>query len=459
MKGLSHWNYRPFTHVTQLGQRRLPVVCRVAPGVRRFEFQWYDDGFDGEHAVRYRVRGAGKWTSLPLAGDTVPLEDLEDETDYEFIVYRLGAEGESRLKLARTGFVPGTVINYIHPMEREINPLGYCPSSPTIVRLPSGALLCGHDVWAPAKPSNVTQLFRSADEGGTWRYVTDLCPCLWPELFVHRGALYILACTEEYGDLVVSRSDDEGATWRAPAHIMTGGGHTEIGPHKAPVPVVEHEGRLHTAIEFGAWRIRDHQSTILSIDVDADLMEPANWRYGAFLPLDRSWKGMPEGIRAGYIEGNVVVGPDGELRNLLRIDHPSSGRAVLLRGNSADPEAQQTFEGVVPCPVGSNSKFQMARDPVTGKYIAVGTEQTGAFHGRTVLSMAASDDLYGWKVVYRLFDYHDADPAKVGFQYPDWIFSGDDLCVQVRVAFNQADTFHNGNFSIFTKVEDFRRYL
>ena len=44
---------------------------------------------------------------------------------------------------------------------------------------------------APAKPSNVTQLFKSTDEGKTWRYVADLSPCLWPVLFVHRGKVYV----------------------------------------------------------------------------------------------------------------------------------------------------------------------------------------------------------------------------------------------------------------------------
>jgi len=469
MRGLKHWNYKPFTHLTDLESRKLPVVCRVAPGIGKIEFEWYDHGCDGGHAVRYRPADSETWTICPLTEPVVQLEGLLDQTDYEFVVYRTQADGESQLKYARTGFIPGTVINYIHPREREINPLGYCPSSPTICRLPSGALLSGHDIWAPNKPSNIGQLFKSTDEGRTWRYVTDLCPCMWPELFVHRGRLYALSCTMEYGDLQISCSDDEGETWCRPVVLMAGGGFTEIGPHKAPVPVVEHNGRLYTAIEFGSWKIHDHQSTILSIDADADLMEPENWQYGPFVQMNRSWPGAPEGIKGGYIEGNVVVGPDGVIRNMLRLDYPGTGKAVLLRANPEDPEAPQEFEAVISCPVGANSKFEMHRDPVTGKYIAFGTEQvedvkypgTNTLHAdqRLVLSMAVSDDLHHWKVVHRLFDYRDLDAETVGFQYPDWLISGDDIYVQTRVAFNGADTFHNGNCETFAVVKNFRQYL
>ena len=136
MRGLTHWNYKPFTHLINQEPRMLPVVCRVAPGVSRFEIEWYDHGSDGPHALRWRVADTDEWNETPLDGPTAAVENLADMTDYEFRVVRVGAEGESQLKYAHTSFIPGTVINYIHPREREINPLGYCPSSPTSAACP-----------------------------------------------------------------------------------------------------------------------------------------------------------------------------------------------------------------------------------------------------------------------------------------------------------------------------------
>ena len=57
-----------------------------------------------------------------------------------------------------------------------------------------------------------------------------------------------------------------------------------------------------------------------------------------------------------------------------------------------DPEAKLELDRIVDCPLGSNSKFQLYQDPVTKKYIMIGTEQAEDKPNRTVLSMAVSED-------------------------------------------------------------------
>ena len=467
MRGQDRWNYKPYKDLIHLDERLLPMVSRVAPGEDRITFEWYDNGDDGPHEVFYRLADEGEWRCRPLNASPAVLEGLMPDRDHEFYISRQDGTAKSVRKYARTGFYPGTIICYIHPRQHEIEPFGSCPSSPTLCRLPSGALLSGCDIWSQYGYSDVAQLFRSDDEGQSWRYVTDLCPCIWPKLFVHRGKLYALSCASVYGDLQITCSEDEGETWSAPRAIMHGFGFTEFGPHKAPVPVVEHKGRLYTSVEFGSWKMGDHQSTLLSIDADADLMQPENWQFGPLLKVDPSWPGVPQHLACGYIEGNAVVGPDDRVYNMLRFDYPGTGKACLLRAGEG-PEDRQVFEAVVDCPVGANSKFEVQRDPVTGKYIAIGTEQLpeitradGSFlsQQRLLLSMAVSDDLRSWKIVHRLFDYRGEDPEKVGFQYPSWLFSGDDIYVQTRLAFNGADTYHNGNCEIFSVVRNFRQYL
>lgn len=463
MRGETGWNYRPYSRLIDMDVREKPFVCRIEPFAGGFRFQWFDNGREnGRHVLRYRkYRSVGEWKEAALDGNEQTLVGLEDEADYEFIVARADGTGESHLRLVRTGDVPGTVVNYLHPEDTTFSYSGHSLCSPSIVRLPSGDLMTAMDVYSGQfGNSKLTQLFKSNDNGGTWRYVTDIYPSFWPKLFVHRGKLYLLSCTQDYGDLVIGRSEDEGKTWSKPVHILSGCGPSEMGPHKAPMPVIEHEGRLYTGVDYGCWRHRQHHNGLASIDADADLLDAGNWHFTPFVRFDKNWPGAPVGDCPGCIEGNAVVAPDGKVCNMLRIDiascAPDHGKAVLLEMDG--PDEPMRLRAIVDCPLGSNSKFQLMRDPVSLKYIMIGTEQDAAAGkpGRTVLSMAVSDDLVNWRVVKRLIDYRNADPTSVGFQYPDFIFDGVDLLVLVRTAFGRARNFHDANYQTLHRVANFR---
>ena len=139
---------------------------------------------------------------------------------------------------------------------------------------------------------------------------------------------------------------------------------------------------------------------------------------------------------------------------------PNTGKVIIFDVDTTDRGAKYLFNAISDCPLGSNSKFCVKTDPVTGKYIMIGTEQIlGKPLNRTVISLAVSDDLHDWKVTTRLFDYSDMDPARVGLQYPDWVFDGDDILLLLRVGYNQADTHHNSNCITFSRIGDFRQYL
>ena len=466
MRGNTGWNYKPYTRLIDLDVREKPFICRVAPFETGFEIQWFDHGQpEGGHALYYRgYTSLKEWNIVPLEGDTARIENLIEEYDYEFKVVRTDGTGESGVRLARTGFVPGTVVNYLHPEDKTYAFSGHSLCSPTIVKLLSGDLMTAMDVFTGQfGNSKLTLLFKSKDGGKNWRYVTDIYPSFWPKLFVHKGKLYLFSGTQDYGDMVIGRSDDEGETWTNPTHIISGCGPNEMGPHKGPMPVIEFNHRLYTAIDYGCWRHQQHSNGLLSIDVDDDLLDAANWRFTPFTRYDPNWENAPKGFCPGCIEGNAVVSPDGVISNYLRIDHPNCvpkyGRAVVLRGKNDDPEAKLELDRIVDCPLGSNSKFQLYQDPVTKKYIMIGTEQAEDKPNRTVLSMAVSEDFYTWKVVKRILDYRHADPAHVGFQYPDWMFDGDDILLLVRTAFGRSFNFHDANYQCFIRIENFRQYL
>lgn len=239
------------------------------------------------------------------------------------------------------------------------------------------------------------------------------------------------------------------------------------GPHKAPMPVIEHAGRLFTAIDYGSWTAdQGHASGMLSVDADADLLVAENWTISdSFLAYDPNWEGAIQGICRGALEGNMVVSPNGELINMLRYQMsqgvPNHGMALQLLADAEHPEKPLSFLRFVEMNGGSDSKFHLLRDPVTGKYAAICSEYVpGKRPGmRTVLSLAASDDLINWRIAKRLIDYRDASPAEVGFQYCDFIIDGEDILFVCRTAFNCARNHHDANYTTFHVIENFRSLL
>ena len=65
--------------------------------------------------------------------------------------------------------------------------------SPSILRLPDGALLASHDYFGlPNCPRNhedeesLTSIYRSEDDGVTWMNITHIMNCYWSSLFFSR---------------------------------------------------------------------------------------------------------------------------------------------------------------------------------------------------------------------------------------------------------------------------------
>ena len=69
----------------------------------------------------------------------------------------------------------------------------------------------------------------------------------------------------------------------------------------------------------------------------------------------------------------------------------------------------------------------------------------------------ASDDLYNWRVAEDLLDYSAEDSKRIGFQYVDFLFDGDDLVYLCRTAINGANDFHNSNYITFHRIKNFRK--
>jgi len=304
VRGHSAWHYRPYSPLDRFEKRDLPYICRLAPGEPTVELEWFDRGSEGTHVLYYRVRNSGDaYRKQELMGSTAVADQLEIDCDYEIYVAREDGSGHSDMRLFRTGAAVGTVVNYLHPEDETYAYSGRSLCSPSIVKLPSGALLASMDVFAGRAPQNLSLLFRSDDGGLHWHYVCDLFPCFWGKLFWHKGELFMLAHASEYGHLLIGKSQDEGKTWSAPVTILPGAG-TWVGrgPHKAPMPVVELLGRLYTGIDYGSWSTGGHGNGLLSIDAESDLMVAENWQCTGFLPYDENWEGAASGKSGGGLE-------------------------------------------------------------------------------------------------------------------------------------------------------------
>jgi hypothetical protein len=450
-------------------------ITRLAPNNRRLQVDWMKSGIPSGVSLAIQYTTSGKdWddcVSFSVEHDQkrAMISNLENGLDYRLRLVALDDQEqvlvESATRLFRTGFVPGVAVNYIHPEDYTYNFSGRSPASPSIVKLPTGKLIASHDVFWGNHGQNLTLVFQSSDEGNTWEFLSEISPCFWGKLFLHRSALYMLSTSTEYGALLIRRSDDQGRTWSEPTEILPAGDRKSGGPHKAPVPVLEYQGRLFSAVELGSWSLGGHDAGVISASVDTDLMDPKSWTVTPFLPYDPTWPGtIRDGENPSMLEGNVVVTPNGELVNILRYHtrggQPDYGKAIMLDIDKDRPGAPLKFRQVIDFE-GNMSKFTILYDEQSKKYWSlVNRVTTENVNQRNVLTLVSSTNLVDWNIEADILNYEDngwpEDLTKVGFQYVDWLIDHDDILFLSRTAINGAWNFHNANHITFHRIENFR---
>jgi hypothetical protein len=374
-----------------------------------------------------------------------------------------GGDGAHKAPAAEPAAVPGVVIDHSPASS------GIYIGSPSLAVLTNGDYVASHDEFGPKSTEHtraVSHIFQSQDRGATWKKISTIDGAFWSSLFTHHGALYLLGPDKHHGNVLIRRSTDGGVTWTSPTNSSAGLLRGDGQYHCAPMPVIEHGGRLWRAMEWRnppiAWGI-NYRAGMLSVPVGADLLNASNWRSSNFLPSDRAWNGADMGA---WLEGNAVVTPAGELVDLLRVQTKSPDeRAAIVHispdGKTAsfDPAA-----GFIKFPGGAK-KFTIRFDPQTRRYWSLASIVLDRYRasdpGRTrnTLALTSSSDLLNWEV--RCILLHHPDVARHGFQYVDWLFDGEDIIAACRTAFDDAQggahNCHDANFLTFHRFANFRR--
>lgn len=361
-----------------------------------------------------------------------------------------------------TSKVPGRVITHI-PAQSRIY-IG----SPGLVVLPDGKYLAKCDWFGPGSTQTKrgqTRVFVSSNKGHDWQWLADVPDLFWATIFTYQSTVYLLGTSKEYGDMVIRRSNDGGRTWTeakdANSGLLRAGKY-----HCAPMPIIEHKGRLWRGFEdaegTGGWG-KSFRAFMMSIPIGVDLLKAQNWTNSNPIGRDATWN---DNDFNGWLEGNAVVTPDGKIVDILRVDtkSPDEKAAVISISDDGKTSNFDPKTGFIPFPGGAK-KFAIRFDPQTklywslSNYIPPRHKRPGPASLRNTLALISSPDFHNWTVKTVLL-YHP-DTARHGFQYVEWLFEGDDIIYTSRTAYDDglggAHNNHDANFLTFHRAANFRR--
>lgn len=365
--------------------------------------------------------------------------------------------------------VPGVIIAHTPAYKRIF--IG----SPSIIKLTNGDLIASNDFFGPnseARPNgqSFTRIYRSTDQGASWSIVTDLSGQFMSTLFLHQDVLYIMGVSGGYSNgnhVVIRKSLDNGNSWSNPT-TNTAGKLLDGKYHTAPTPVITHSGRIWRTMEdaYGPSNIfaKQYRALMMSAPVDSDLLDSLSWTVSNPMAYDTTYM---HGYFWGWLEGNAVVSPSGQMLNILRVHTFSQNREQAALVEVSNDGTLATFDastGFVDMP-GSMKKFTIRYDATSGRYWTLANYVPNEYHNirpldkiRNTLALCSSADLRSWSVDSTVIHHPDIDLH--GYQYVDWQFDGNDIIAVSRTSHDDgvggAANHHDANYLTFHRITDFR---
>lgn len=277
-------------------------------------------------------------------------------------------------------------------------------------------------------------------------------------LFVAKGSdnvsdvLYALGTG--VGGVIAARSLDFGVTWNTSLVAQgywSGGG----------TPVLRHNGMLYRALEIdkaGYFPFpQSKQASLLWAREGTDLLDTSSWHSAPPLEFNREWITSPwdkfNWASPGFLEGNPVISPDGNIVNVLRVNSlPYANVGLILTFNGSHLE----FTKMIGFP-GGMSKFdiRLNQSRSSNVYVSVANNVVHDYcpSARNNLSMTISNDLVTWNIKKVLIEddsgLSELDSMRyTGFHYVSWQFDADMPNVihcLVRTAYRGSNSYHNSN--------------
>jgi len=346
--------------------------------------------------------------------------------------------------------------------------------SPSLAILPNGHFVASHDFFGPESNEHVkatSRVYRSKNRGRSWKQIAEIEGAFWSKLFVHQGKLYFLGTDRHHGNTIIRHSENGGKEWTMP--LDSNSGLLLAGEyHCAPGPAIIHDGRLWRGMESAMGEIKKwgkrYGTFMMSIPIDADLLRSENWTFSNILYHNPTYL---NGSFGGWIEGNAVVSPAGEMWNMLRVandDVVAEEKAAIVK---VSPDGKiSSFDpatGFIPFDGGSK-KFTIRYDHKSNLYWTISNiipEKMRQAHPkrktssiRNTQALLSSKDLINWNLEHVLLRHADVDYH--GFQYVDWQFDGEDIIFLSRTAHDDglggAHNNHDANFLTSHRIQDFR---
>lgn len=364
--------------------------------------------------------------------------------------------------------VPGVVIAHSPASS------GQYIGSPSICILSNGNYLASHDFFGPKSTehtSAVSEVYLSKNKGKTWVKISQIQGQFWSKLVEIQGKLFIMGTNKHHGNTIIRNSQDGGYTWTEPIDaehgLLLAGEY-----HCAPMPFLEHNGRLWRAMEDAMGPIKTwgkrYGTFMMSMPLDADPMKAASWTKTNVLRYDSTYLNHQFGA---WIEGNAVADPQGQVWNILRVDNKSTMDefAAMVKISADGKEASfDTTRGFIRFPGGAK-KFSIRYDAKSKLYWTISNvipEEIKAKNQgknpasfRNTLGLFFSKDLQIWEVKKIIF--HHPDEIKHGFQYVDWQFQGKHIVLASRTAYDDeeggAHRSHDANYLTFYRIKRFRK--
>lgn len=418
-----------------------------------------------EENGKFYFKEKGNLGKTKLAGHTTcpTVTDWDKDGRIDALV---GAEDGHLYLLKNTPPPPGTIVNHI------TKETGLYIGSPSICILPDGTYVASHDEFGPKSTeyrSAKTRVFVSRDKGANWEQAAVIDGQFWSNLFVHKGELFIMGPNKHHGNLQIRKSLDGGHTWTVP-FPASNGLLIEGEYHTAPMPMVVHNGRIWRAVEYATsqytqWGKR-YSAMVVSAPVDADLLDADSWQKSNYLMYDSTYL---DGKFEAWLEGNVVVDPDGNMVDILRVAVPAGhDEYAAIVDISADGKTASfnPRTGFIKFPGGAK-KFSIRYDKESGRYWMLANYTSPEFKDRSPGSvrnkqaLCSSKDLRNWDIHQIVIEHPEV--VYHGWQYVDWQFEGDDIIFLSRTAFDDvmggARNNHDANFLTFHRIKDFRKLV